>query len=57
MGKNATRIKGVQNGGDRGNQYKLADKDNFNLPTQKNLASDLKISQQQQLQDYKTWER
>lgn len=46
------RIKGVQNGGDRGNQYKLADKDNLNLPTQKNLASDLKISQQQ-LQDYK----
>ena len=41
------RIKGIQNGGDR-----KSDKDNLNLPTQKNLASDLKISQQQ-LQDYK----
>lgn len=41
------RIKGIQHGGDR-----KSNKDNLNLLTQKNLASDLKISQQQ-LQDYK----
>ncbi|MDQ0149234.1 ParB/RepB/Spo0J family partition protein [Eubacterium multiforme] len=46
------RIWGIQNGGNRGNQYKVADKDNLNLPTQKDLADQLDISQQQ-LQDYK----
>lgn len=46
------RIKGIQNGGNRGNQYKVADKDNLNVPTQKELATELQISQQQ-LQDYK----
>lgn len=46
------RIKGIQNGGDRGNQYKVADKNNFNLPSQKKLATELQISQQQ-LQNYK----
>lgn len=41
------RIKGIQNGGDR-----KSDKDNLNLITQKGLAEELRISQQQ-LQDYK----
>lgn len=46
------RIKGIQNGGSRGNQYKVADGDNLNLATQKYLAEELNISQRQ-LADYK----
>lgn len=47
------RIYGIQNGGNRGNQYKVADTDNLNLAkTQSDLANQIGVSQQQ-LQDYK----
>ncbi|WP_224033252.1 hypothetical protein [Clostridium gelidum] len=47
------RIYGIQNGGDRGNQYKVAEQDNLTLPkTQEGLADQVGISKQQ-LQDYK----
>ena len=41
------RILGIRNGGDRGNQYKVADTHNANLATQSDLAEKLKISQSQ----------
>ncbi len=46
------RIKGIQNGGDRGNQYKVADGNNFDVANQKELANELNISQRQ-LGNYK----
>lgn len=39
------RIKGIQNGGNRGNQYKGAEPNNSDVPTQKDLAEDLNIKQ------------
>lgn len=45
------RIKGIRQGGDRGNQY-LPKRDNLALPNQSDIAEELKISQRQ-LQDYK----
>lgn len=42
------RIKGIKNGGDRGNQYTfLADEHNDDVPTQSDLANQLGITQQQ----------
>lgn len=48
------RIKGIRKGGNGSNQYNIKEvnQDNLDLATQKNLASELKISQQQ-LGDYK----
>lgn len=46
------RIKGIQNGGDRGNQYKEANRDNLHLKTQSDIADELQITQRQ-LSDYK----
>lgn len=45
------RIKGVQNGGDRGNQYKLADKDNL-IPELQDL---IESNQMKATVGYKIW--
>lgn len=50
--KELERIYGIKNGGDRGNQYKEADSNNYNLPTQSELAERLGISISS-LQNYK----
>lgn len=50
--KELERIYGIQNGGDRGNQYKEADSNNYNLPKQTDLAEKLGMSMQT-LQNYK----
>lgn len=50
--KELERIYGIKNGGDRGNQYKEADSNNYNLPTQSELAERLGISISY-LQNYK----
>lgn len=39
------RIKGIKNGGNRGNQYKVAEPNNSDVPTQKQLAEDLNVKQ------------
>lgn len=41
------RIKGIKKGGDRGNQYKKADGNNFVLPTQSDLAEEIGLDQRQ----------
>ena len=50
--KELERIYGIKNGGDRGNQYKEADSNNYNLPKQTDLAEKLGMSMQT-LQNYK----
>ena len=47
------RIKGIRNGGDRGNQYKVADGKNFPLANQSDLAEELNISPKH-LRNYKS---
>lgn len=46
------RLYGIKNGGDRGNQYKEADKNNSPLATQKQLAEQFSIDESQ-LRNYK----
>ena len=42
--KELERIYGIKNGGNRGNQYKEADSNNYNLLTQYELAERIGIS-------------
>ena len=50
--KELERIYGIKNGGNRGNQYKEADSNNYNLPKQTDIAEKLGMSMQT-LQNYK----
>lgn len=51
--KELERIKGIRNGGDRGNQYKVAERQNVALANQNDLSEDLGLTTRQ-IQRYKS---